>query len=363
MNILITAPSLDANKNVSGVASVTNAIISHNINHKYHHYLLGSPDKRLSKPLWALELIKQILLFPFFLRKHKIDIVHQNLPFNPKGLIREYLINTWCRILKVPVFLHIHGGEFLMNKTNSLFFRILSNSIFKNSSEVVVLSELEKIAIAENYDFHSAKVLVNCVDTSLYVNMGKKYDPKKPVLLFLGRIHESKGIPDLIEALKLLKKKFDFVFYLCGTGPLKEELITSCQELLGSDFKYWGIVSGSSKIDIIKDSDYFLLPSRYGEGLPIALLESMASGVVPIVTDDASMKYVVKDGLNGIKVKKYDPNSIFERLNEIINSSSSYEFLSKSAQKEVQEKYDIRNYILQLNFIYNEIKVRFKIQD
>ncbi len=363
MNILITAPNLDANKNVSGIASVTNSIISHNLNHNYHHYLLGSPDKRLSKPLWAFELVKQILLFPFFLRKHKIDIVHQNLPFDPKGLMREYIINTWCRILKVPVFLHIHGGEFLMKKTSNFFFRKLSKSIFRNSCEVVVLSELERIALDENYGFHMAKVLVNSVDISLYNDRRKIYDPKKPVLLFLGRIHESKGIPDLIEALKLLKKKFDFVFYLCGTGPMKEELITSCQELLGTDFKYWGIVSGTSKIDIINVSDYFLLPSRYGEGLPIALLEAMAAGVVPVVTDDASMKYVVQHGLNGIKVNKYDPKSIFEGLNEIINIPSYYEFLSKSAQKEIQEKYDIRNYLLKLNFIYNEIKVRFNIQD
>jgi len=96
MNILITAPSLNPIKNVSGISCVVQTIISHNEQQQCFHYLLGRPDKKLTKTKWLFDLVKQVLLFPLALIRNKIDLVHQNLPFDPKGLMREYVINLWA---------------------------------------------------------------------------------------------------------------------------------------------------------------------------------------------------------------------------------------------------------------------------
>ena len=294
MNILITAPDLNPAKNVSGVSTVVQTIIQHNNQHQYFHYQLGRPDKKLNKLNWLYKLIRQILFFPFAVKRNKIDLVHQNLPLDPKGVSREYLINCWCRLLCVPVVLHVHGGVFLMDGTNSIVFKKLAQSLFRHSRQVVVLSVLEKEALQKHYQFSEAIVLYNCIDASYYAIAKNELAKTKPTLLFLGRIHESKGVYDMIEAFRLLKRKIDFRFLLCGAGPLKDHFISKCNKILGSDFEYHGIVSGVEKLNIIQEANFFLLPSRYGEGLPMALLETMAAGVVPVVTDDASMKYVVQ---------------------------------------------------------------------
>jgi len=352
MNILITAPSLDPTKNVSGIATVVNTIIENNEGHCYFHYLLGRPDGTQNPLSWLIQAIKQLSLFPFFVNKNKIDVVHQNLPFDPKGLMRECIINGWCRLLRVPVVLHIHGGVFLTEKTVNPFYVRLSQSLFNHSKKVLVLSEIEKQVLAEDYGFTEAIVLHNSVDVAEYENNDKKINTQMPVFLFLGRIHESKGIEDIVLAFRKLRKQQAFKFILCGNGPLKHEVVSACEKILGKDFEYAGIVSGKNKIEIIKKADFFLLPSHF-EGLPMALLETMAAGVIPIVTGDTSMKYVVEDSINGIWVNKSDPDDLYEKISNVLTDESLCNQLSLRAKETVEKDYAIDKYVESLNSIYN----------
>lgn len=354
MKILITAPSLNPFQNVSGVASVVNTIIQHNKQHQFRHYLLGSPDRPMNKLLWLAQLIYQVLLFPFALKRNKVDIVHQNLPFDPKGVLREFIINLWCRLLGVPVVLHVHGGAFMTQGTKSNFFQKLSRSLFQKSSCVIVLSEIERDALMENFSYPNAIVLPNSIDSSVFKSDRPIQKKDKPNLLYLGRIEKNKGIYELIEALKKFKQAFDFHFVLCGTGPLVEHTINVCSSFLGSDFKYMGVVSGNAKINTIKESDIFLLPS-YFEGLPMALLETMAAGVVPIVTNVGSMKHIIKHGVNGLLIEKQNTDDLYEKLEIALNNSQMCEALSLNAAKTISEHYDVSNYVVKLNEIYNSV--------
>jgi len=357
MNILITAPSLITTKNVSGVATVVNSIIQHNKNHVYFHYLLGRPDKVSTKSIWLMQLLKQILFFPFFIKRKRIDLVHQNLPFDPKGLVRESVINFWCWVLNVPVVLHIHGGKFITQGTDNIFFLKLAQSLFVHSKQVIVLSELEKELLNDKFDFQSTKVLSNSINTIIFQNPDLKAHTEKPTVLFLGRIEENKGIYEIIEAFKMLVKGSNFRFVLCGDGPLKDYCIETFGTILGGDFEYKGVISGQNKIDTIKEADFFILPS-YFEGLPMALLETMAAGVVPIVTNVGSMKQVVEHGMNGLLVEKKNSKDLYEKLKTIFTNQALCHQLSENAKNTVSEHYDIKNYIDQLNDIYTGINIK-----
>jgi glycosyltransferase involved in cell wall biosynthesis len=354
MNILITAPDLNPSKNVSGIATVVKTIIEYNIQHRYFHYLLGRPDKSGSRIKWFVQLCKQLLAFPCFVKRHKIELVHQNLPFDPKGLIREYIISGWCRLLRIPVVLHVHGGEFLMNGTQKPLYQFIAKTLFKHSKEVVVLSNIEQQALQNLYGYSSATLLANSVDTSKYKAKNKIFNQSKPVLLFLGRITESKGIEDIVEAFILLKNKLDFRFILCGAGPLENYFKIKCKEILDGDFEFRGVVSGREKINVINTADFFILPSRYGEGLPMALLETMAAGVVPVVTDDASMKFVIQNEINGMLVEKQNPRHLYSQLEKVTSDKNLYQKLSYNAVATVTAQYDISNYVIQLNDIYSK---------
>jgi glycosyltransferase involved in cell wall biosynthesis len=351
MNILITAPSLDSAKNVSGIGTIVNSIIQHNMEHHYFHYLLGRPDKPLNKLLWFLQLAKQLVLFPLALKRNKVELVHQNLPFDAKGVLREYVINFWCNLMGIPVVLHVHGGLFMSEGTKNIFFRKLSISLFQKSKNVIVLSEIERNVLKENFAYPSAIVLPNSIDVSMFSDTSIRQIEDKPSLLFLGRIEKNKGINELIEALKRLKNDFQFRFILCGTGALLQYFIEECNKNFGSDFEYKGVVSGEEKNVIIKQSDLFILPS-YFEGLPMSLLETMAGGVVPIVTNVGSMKEIIKHGVNGLHIEKQNSNDLYEKLKYILSNPNQYQKLSINAKSTIRENYDIENYIVKLNKIY-----------
>jgi len=351
MNILITAPSLNPSQNVSGVSTMVNTVIQYNKYHHYFHYQLGRLDKSRNKVIRVTKLIKQLLFFPIFLIQNKIEVVHQNLPLDPKGVVREYIINLWCRFNNIPVVLHVHGGQFITLGTENRFFKKLAQSLFIHSKQVIVLSELEQKVLEEKFGFTTAKVLSNSIDISIYHGLHLNQLHERPKLLYLGRIEKDKGIVELVEALKLLKKDVSFHFILCGTGTLVQYCINECGIILGDDFEYKGVVSGDDKINVIKYSDLFILPS-YFEGLPMALLETMSAGVVPIVTNVGSMKHVISHGINGFLVNKEDTLDLYEKLRNIIFHPESYPAISKNASNTIAEKFDIKNYILQLNQIY-----------
>lgn len=354
MNILITAPNLNPTKNVSGIATVVQSIVDNNNQHAYYHYILGRPDGNLSKFNWFIQLLKQILCFPSYLKKKKIELVHQNLPFDSKGLLRESIINIWCRIFNISVVLHVHGGIFLMNPPRNKFYHFLAKQLFRHSKAVIVLSTLEKEAMAKYYNVNDTLVLVNSINTSKFSSLQKTGYGNKPSLIFMGRIHESKGIKDIVSAFRILKKEMDFRFILCGNGPLKEYCINECKQILEDDFEYRGVVSGNEKFNAIKDADYFLLPSHF-EGLPISLIESMAAGLVPIVSNVGSISIVVHNNVNGIFVEKQNPQDLYRKLKNIISNKTLYQQLSRNAMNTIAADYDIKNYIVQLNEIYSNV--------
>lgn len=356
MNILITAPSLNATKNVSGISSIVNTIIENNKKHNYFHYLLGKPDKSFNKLTRLIRLFVQLMKFPFFVSYNNIELVHQNLPLDQKGVLRETIINIWCRLLNVPVLLHVHGGLFITEGTKNKLFLKLVQSLFVHSKQVIVLSDLEIEILKSKFNYKFAKVLSNSIDTSIYTNF--KYKKKSNILtiLYLGRIEKNKGIYEMIEAFKMLHKELNFRFVLCGTGPLKDYCTNACEVILGKNFEYKGIVSGENKIDIIKEANIFILPS-YFEGVPMALLETMAAGVVPIVTNVGSMKQVIEHGVNGLLVEKQNSQDLFEKLKYIFLNQEIYESMSKKAKTTITEKYDISNYIIDLNKIYASINL------
>lgn len=365
MNILITAPSLNVSKNISGISSMVNNIIINNQEHLYFHFLLGRPDHVNNRFTWLVLLVKQLIRFPFFLSQNKIELVHQNLPFDPKGLIREFVINCWCRLAHVPIILHIHGGVFILQGTQNILFKKLACWLFKYSKQVIVLSHSEKQLLHEKFNFPDGKVLSNGINLSEFNTEPLKISKDPPNFLYLGRLEKNKGIIELTEAIRLLRTDFNFRFVLCGTGSLVDFCINEFTKILGNDFEYRGIVSGEIKSKILNESHYFILPS-YFEGIPMALLETMGAGVVPIVTRVGSMKHIVKEGINGYLVNKQDTQDLYEKLKAILKDQSNFERLSENAKETIANKYDLKEYMIQLNLIYNsamDSKNKFSVQN
>jgi glycosyltransferase involved in cell wall biosynthesis len=355
LNILITAPSFDPGINVSGVSAVAQIIVNRNDAHNYHHYRLGRPDKSPFPGSWMLLLFWQLLrLAPTIVRK-RIDLVHLNFPFDPKGIVREYFTVIICRLTRRPVLLHIHGGINLMNRTDNRFYLFLIRRILNRSAAVIALSEADRRALERNYGYDRALTLENTIDVSEYAALTA--DKHASTLLFLGRLHEDKGLMDIVAALRKLKDEGEqFRLIVCGDGPLRGYVEREFGQLLGDRFQYRGIVAGRAKAEALAEAGIFLLPSFF-EGMPMSLLEAMAAGLVPVVSDIDTLKAIVSDGQNGFVVARNNPGEISGKIKILLHDAELYKIFSDNARSTIIKTCDVKDYFYKLNRIYdNAIK-------
>lgn len=122
-------------------------------------------------------------------------------------------------------------------------------------------------------------------------------------------LSEQKGIRYLLEAARLVRANDPTVrFLVAGDGPLRVELEAQAAALgLGDGVRFLGYrrdVPG-----LIAALDAYALPSLW-EGLPLALLEALASGKPILATAVGGNPEVVEDGVNGLLLPPRDPEAI-----------------------------------------------------
>jgi len=351
-NILITAPSLDENINISGIASLTKTIISNSVGQTYFHFKTGKKDAEGKGLKWVMNQLLLIPRFIGFVRNNKIDLIHLNTDFTPASIVRDYFILMVARrILRRKILMHIHGGYLLMNppkKSTLLYFLI--NGMLKNAAIRVVLSGIEQREIFNAYGA-ACTVMPNAVEI-LEETVTKDFSGKLS-MLFMGRIIKSKGIFLLAECLGQLSKYFTEInLKIYGIGPDLQKFQQQLSGIPGLNYEYCGVARGTEKARAFRAAHIFLLPSLYGEGLPIAMLESMNYGCVPVVSDDASIGTVVKDGSNGYLVSKGNIRQLKDKLIRVFDNREKLKELSTNAKLTIDTSYNLNNYITALNQLY-----------
>lgn len=118
-------------------------------------------------------------------------------------------------------------------------------------------------------------------------------------LISTSQLNPDKGHEDILQALALLKNQgYHFTYHVAGTGCMKGRLKTQAENLGLADCVIWhGFVYKVR--ELVRTCDIFLLPS-YSEGLPNALLEAMAEGLVCIARNVGGVAEVWPQ-----KAKKY----------------------------------------------------------
>ncbi|MDQ3747590.1 MAG: glycosyltransferase family 4 protein [Acidobacteriota bacterium] len=356
MRILITAPSLDENKNVSGISTLVREIIKHS-NAEFYHFQAGRQDDDKIDIGWILQ---QILLTPRFfwtIYREKIDLVHINTALVPLSIVRDAVLTFTARLANRPVLLHPNGGRFLMEDITSRPLAWTTEKMFRSAGKVLVLSEHERQSITNRWQNLDVRILPNAIATDEVPNVERDLSDEKTII-FLGRLHESKGLHEIIEACRILKNEnFNFQFRCFGAGALKDFFIAEMSKILGEKFYYGGVISGAEKWKRLAESDVFLLPSRYGEGLPLAMLEAMAARCVVVVADVASVRAVIKDGENGLMVEPYNTVQVVEKLKFLLSGEADWEILQRNARATIEENFAITDYVKKLENIYLEISL------
>jgi glycosyltransferase involved in cell wall biosynthesis len=354
MKILITAPSLDESQNVSGISTIVRQIIGHG-SFEYHHFAAGRKDGEKAGAIWLSKQVVMPLRFFWRCLAEKSDAVHINTALTDLSIWRDAALTQAARLVGRPVVLSIHGGKYLMNPFTDRRLERVTEKMLHRASAVVVYSDYEKEAVLKRWPDLDIKVLPNAIPFAEVPEVAR--DNKKPVLVFFGRFHESKGLHETIEAARILKDEgYEFQFNAYGEGPEREFFLGGMRNVLGESFHYGGIVAGVEKWRKLAKADIFVLPSRYGEGLPMAMLEAMAVGCVVVVANVSSVASVIDEGKNGYMVEPKNTAQLVEKIKFLLENKAAWKSVQENAVVTIKEKFTIEEYIKALENIYRGTK-------
>ncbi|MBK5261014.1 MAG: glycosyltransferase family 4 protein [Peptostreptococcaceae bacterium] len=154
------------------------------------------------------------------------------------------------------------------------------------------------------------------------------------VLVSVGELNKNKNHQTVIRALKKLNNP-NIQYVLCGAGPLKKQLVSLIAKLnLESQVKLLGYRRDIP--EILKAADLFVFPSRR-EGLGLAALEAMASGLPIITSNIHGIKDYSKNGFTGFSCSPNDNQGFATAIKSLFdNPRESEKFIVHNKQKVVE---------------------------
>jgi glycosyltransferase involved in cell wall biosynthesis len=351
MKVLITAPSLDEQDNVSGISTMISSIIE-NGGSDFVHFTAGRKDGDKFDLNWILTQLKLPFVFRSAVNRARPDVVHINTSFEPRSIIRDLVLAKSAG--KRPVVLHVHGGRFVMDEFPNAMLASVAQKLMRTASQVIVLSDAEAESILKRAPGLNVAVIPNAVATARYPEKDRVWGEKN--ILYIGRLAQAKGLSDIVESTRLLRDQgFKFRFTAFGAGPDQELFVQSMTNILGDKFHYGGVVAGAAKLEALQSADILLMPSKY-EGLPLSLLEAMAVGCIPIVSDRGSMPSVVEDGRNGFLVEPGNLTQIVGRLKFLLSEGETeWIQIRRSARQTIVDGYDLDQYSRKLQSLYSQV--------
>ncbi len=181
---------------------------------------------------------------------------------------------------------------------------------------------------------------------------------RRLVVLALGRLGTRKGTYDLLDAVELLPAdvRAGIRLRLAGDGDVAQVRAQVTDRNLGDTVDVVGWLAPRERDDALRQADIFVLPS-HDEGLPMALLEAMAHGIVPITTPVGGIPEAVTDGVHGLLVSPGDPVALAAALRRLAENSGLRETLACQARLRAAA-FDIENWRDELAQVWTGVIAR-----
>ncbi|QOW10561.1 glycosyltransferase family 4 protein [Kaistella flava (ex Peng et al. 2021)] len=326
-------------------------------------------NNRISGKFQITKLIDNILLI---FRMLSVLVGNSNTPVyintaqSKVGFLRDYIFIHLAKFFKRKVVAHQFGANytnFYNSQTPS--FKIKIKATLDKTDLLIVEGTFAKKQFHFLHDYENKVIAIpnglpEKIDSTKITS--KKIEPQKEIqLLYLSNLIESKGYRDVLEAVNVLVNKLNqnvtAVFAGKFLEDVEDEMFSSASHARSDFFSYLeknnlqdrvtyheGLY-GEEKAKAFKSAHFFLLPSFYiNEGQPVSVLEALAYGCVPIVTNYRLIPDMVNTE-NGFFVNPKAPAEISQIVNLMIDHPEQYEERSKAGIKYFNEHFTAEKYV------------------
>ncbi len=295
------------------------------------------PDMRRSKESQLFKVpmsngfdVRAALPLARLIRDNDISIVHTHTP-------RSVLVGSIAaRLANRPMVYHVHSptsrdsSRPVQNWVNDKVERIC----LRNASRLIAVSN----SLAEHMGllgFPSSRIRVVPNGTPVLPETNRAAPSREWTVGAIALFRPRKGLEVLLDALAIARKQGRAI-RLHAVGPFeteqyKQTIMQRVQELGLDDIIHWAGLSRDVPAELQK-IDLFALPSLYGEGLPMVVLEAMSTATPVVASKVDGVPEVVRDGVDGLLVEPNDPEALANAFGRFMDGELDWRKVGNQAR-------------------------------
>ncbi len=167
-----------------------------------------------------------------------------------------------------------------------------------------------------------------------------------------------KGIPYLLKAMDLLPENSNIHLILIGKNMVNAKNKKIISNSLNKN-KVHFLDFKEKPLEFVAASDVFVLASLERESLTKAVMEAMALGIAPIITNLPGNRELVTDGENGLIIPTKNPKAIADAILKLYHNKDLRIKFGRNSKEKIREKLNNKVSILKTKELYEELSTRY----
>lgn len=316
------------------------------------------PQRRygvVALPLFIMDMVRIWKSLAELVKRYDVDVVQTHLLASLDFLVLLLLYTTDLRVVLwtfhnvrfelTAAMLPRHKWLLLPKRySHRLLYRLASHLV----SGFIAVSDEVKEAMIETIGPIQDKIVVvdNGVDVRRYgrpvdrvaIRHQLGLEANTRLIAVVATLKEQKGHRYLIEAMAVIVPRHpDLHVLFIGDGELREELQVQVERLnLGHHIYFLG--SRSDVPQLLAACDLFVLPSLW-EGLSMALLEAMATGLPIVATEVSGTVQVLVPNETGILVPPGEPGRLTHAIERLMSDPERAQAMGAAARRRVAAEF------------------------
>jgi len=308
-----------------------------------------SASKIFKSLTYALRLAKNLWSF-------KPDLAYFTITPTGGAFYRDVFFVILLKVFSTRIIYHLRGIGIRSSATKNKLSAAIYNFVFRNAKVVCLskshLKDIQGLPYATHYVVHNGIKIEADQHWPAVRNEVFQF-------LFLSNFVKSKGIFELIEAVKKLSaKRTDFRVLMVGAevDVTNSELIEHVQSLgLGNIIEISGPKYGEEKYKAIHHCDAMVFPTYYPfEVFPGVILEAMQCGKAVISTYHGVIVDIVDEGATGMLIQPKNIEQLAERMDYFLSNKDQIQLMGQNGREKFFREYTLRHFEENMKQMFNQ---------
>jgi glycosyltransferase involved in cell wall biosynthesis len=311
-------------------------------------------------PFWKMPFyfLGSVIALSAACARHRVDVTHIHMAFGGSAF-RKLVLLRLAGCFGVPAVLHLHGSEFaVFCQRLSPWLRSALIGSMTRAARIVVIGRFWRQFLVQDLGIDTRKVVVVANGVPLPPMPPPVPPGARPRIVYLGALGRRKGTSDLLQALaspRLRDLRWEAV--IAGNGDVDAFRAEAAALGIAERVVFTGWIGPEDAQALLASAGVFVLPS-YNEGLPVAVLEAMATGVCVVTTRVGAIPDLGIDGDAGFLIDPGSIQDLADRLATLVNDAALRCRFGRNGRRRVESEFSIDSTARRLAALYRDVVFR-----